>query len=390
MTGLAFIDLESSGVTPLLPGLRSPRYLGNGRLLAVDADGRLVSARIDPDTGEVLEAPVLRIEGLNLWLSGTPGYDLAADGTLVYLSGVASDPDRLLGWLDVSGTFTRMSERAGEYFVDSFVSPDGTMLVLETTMGDDTTIAIHDIERDVQTALVPGGRIAFPVWSPDSRHVIYRQLDDDGAHMYRAPIDRSTAPEHLLTADEGRFILPMSWSPDGTTLLYVDSGNRWRNPEASNALWLLPLDGSDPQPFLDTEASETDGRFSPDGNWIAYQSNQTGTMEIYVRPLAGGGEFKISADGGREPEWNPAGGQLFFISRGSTLMVADIDLRGATPIVSPERELFRFPEGTGGGPWAPAPDGERFLATQISGLVNGSEGRSLLAIFNWSLLRDWQ
>jgi len=386
-TGLVFVDVESGRIEPLLTDYRAPAHLGDGRILAADQQGRLVSARIDTATGALVEPPVVRLEGVALGGASSAPYALSADGTLVYVEGVSTVSEQILGWLDADGGFTPVTSRGDVYEIDSFVSPDGRYLAVEMANEGETSIAIHDIDRDVRTALVPGAPIAFPVWSPDSQSVAYRLVGEEVAGIYRAPVDRSEPPTLLLAVAEGRFALPTDWSPDGQYLLYVDTASRVRGTGGGNDLWLLPTDGGEPKPFLVTDASEIDARFSPDGRWVAYPSNQSGRYEIYVRALDGGGEFQISADGGTSPEWNPAGGQIFF-ARGRDIHVADIDISGATPIVSPERLLVEWPAALRPNLWAPAPDGERFLVAQFENA--DSDTRSVRAIFNWSLLQEWQ
>jgi hypothetical protein len=383
---VVFATVDSSETTELIAQHFSPRYLGNGRVLVADTQGRLLSVRIDPATGVMSEAPVVRLEGLSLWNGLAAGFDIANDGTFAFSAGATAASDLILGWLDPAGAFTPVTERGGQYEIDSFVSPNGRLLAVEIP-GEETTIAIHDLERDVLTELVPGAPIAFPVWSPDSRYVAYRFVAEAHRAIYRAPVDRSAAPELLLEAAEDRYVLPTDWSPDGAHIIYVDTPSRTRRPNGGNDLWLLPLDGSEPVEYLATPASEIDGRFSPDGKWVAYASNQSGRYEVYLRPLAGGGEFRISGDGGSSPEWNPMGGEIFF-QAGDNIHVADIDVSGATPIVSPERLLVEWSSDLRTRLWAPSADGTRFLVAQINNPDAGS--RSVQAIFNWSLLQDWQ
>jgi len=386
--GLVFLDTTTGEVSGLLAEHRSPLYLGEGRILAVDARGVLISARIDPSSGAIVEPPAVQVEGLGLWIGLAAAFAVADDGTLVYLSGSGAAVEQLLAWLQPSGAIEPLTQRGGLYQIDSSVSPDGTRVAVEIRDEAGTSIAIHDIERDVRTALVPGAPIAFPVWSPDSKYIAYRLIEEGRSGIYRAPVDRSEAPELMLAAPEDGFALPTDWSSDNRYLLYVDSTHRSRQRGAAhNDLWLLPLDGADPRPFLATDAGEIDGRFSPDSRWVTYVSDQSGGDQIYVRALDGGGEFQISAAGGTSPEWSPAGGQLFF-ARGADIYVVDIDITGATPIVSPERVLVEWPSGLRPNLWAPAPDGKRFLVAQFK----DSEGdqRSIRAIFNWDLLREWR
>jgi len=360
----------------MLEGYRSPLHLGGGRILVVDGDGRLFSAKVDLSTGALVEPPSLRLEGMAL-SSGTSGaYGVSVDGTLVFLSGPIAG-GTALAWLDGSGAYEILSERRGSYQVDSRVSPDGTRLALEV---EGTSVLLHDIARDVPTPLVPGVQAAFPVWSPDSKHIAYYR---EGDGLYRAPADRSAAPNLLASPPDGRFYLPMDWSPDGEWVLYVDSSSDTREEAGDNDLWLIPAEGGEPRAFLQSGASEVDGRFSPDGRFVAYQSDQSGRNEVFVRALAGGGELQISADGGFSPEWSQSGLQLFF-ERDREIRVVDIDTRGDVPAVSPERLLTEFPSDVIGDLWHPHPGGDRFLVSLRAGATEGRP--EIHVIFNWSFL----
>ena len=371
----------------ILEGYRTPLPLESGRVLAVDARGRLASLTLDAETATVVTQPVIVLEGLGL-SSGIAGvYDVSDDGMLVYRSGdgtTAEGGGMLLAWVDASGGIDIISQRPGDFQIDSRVSPDGSRLVLEATEDGTTSVWVHEIERDVRTALTPGAVTSFPVWSPDGRDVVYTG-GEDPAGIFVAPVDRSRAPELLLENPPERFLLPTDWSRDGSMILYVSSPSPTRVRDGGNDLWLLPTDGSEPREFLATDASEVDPRFSPDGRWIAYQSDQTGRSEIYVRGVEGGGEFRISGDGGVSPEWNPAGGQIFF-ERGRTLWAVEIDTAGATPAVAQESLLLNFPPQARVSLWSPHPEGDRFLMS-VLGDGGGTGASQLVAILNWPVLR---
>ncbi|NKB89321.1 MAG: protein kinase [Acidobacteria bacterium] len=385
--GIVLIDTASDTVTEILAGYTMPMPLGGGRLLAVDSIGRLVSLEIDLDDGSVVQPPIVRVEGLGITGMNSAGYGISDEGTLVYLAGdVGGAHEEFLSWLYPDGTVERFSERGIEYQVDTFPSPDGTMVAAEfitNAASNEVTIHVHDVARDVSTPLLPGSKSSFPVWSPDSRRIAYYLGDPTAPGIYSAPVDRSELPTLLLAQTESGFPLPIHWSPDGNSLLYVLSGNQFRSATVElNDLWLLPLDGSQPRELVATSAREIEGRFSPDGRWIAYESDATGEPEIYVKAIAGGGEYRISAQGGSEPEWNPRGGQLFFL-QGNDIRVVDIDIDGATPSVSPERILVSmagllFKQRL----YAAWPDGEKFL---VAAHNERAATQSVRAIFNWSL-----
>ena len=381
--GLGVVGAGDDGVTDLMADYRSGRHLGDGLILAVDGRGQLASARIDPDRGTIVEPPVIQIEGLALSSGAAGAFDISDTGMLVYLAGPTSTMQQTLSWLHRNGTIESITERKGIYQVDSRVSPDGRSLALELTDGSLTSVWIHDLERDVRSALLPGAATSFPVWSPDGKHVAYyADAGVDAPGLYRVPIDRSTAPVLLLERADGAYALPTDWSSVGHSILYVKSGSLTRNPSSENDLWMVPAAGGEPQPVLAVAASVVDGRYSPDGKWIAYQSNQTEQNEIYLRPAGGGGELRISAEGGTSPEWRADGRELFFQKR-RTLQVVDVDLGQAPPRVSAERELVTIPLSARVNLWSPAPDGERFLVA-ISG--DPTARARLHAIFNWGFL----
>jgi serine/threonine-protein kinase len=387
--GLVLIDLEAGTFTPFMPGYRSPLHVGDGVILAADAQGRLVSARINLDDGTIIDPPAVRMEGLSLSGGIAGAYSLADDGTFVFMAGESTQSDvQYLSWLSPSGEVERFSERGTQYQVDTFPSPDGTMVAAEfvtDVAANEVTIHIHDIERDISAPLVPGSSSSFPVWSPDSRQLAYMVDTGDAPGIYRAPVDRSELPTLLLAQPDGAFALPTDWSPDGSSLLYVLSSNRFRSSQAEvNDVWLLPLDGSEPRALVETPAREIDGRFSPDGRWFAYESDQDGHGQVFVRALTGGGVYQISADGGHSPEWNTAGDMLYFIHQGD-IRAVDIDTSGATPNVSPERDIVAL-----NGPqfradlYAPWPNSDRFLVA--SNNLGDDAIRNIRAIFNWSFL----
>jgi Tol biopolymer transport system component len=200
----------------------------------------------------------------------------------------------------------------------------------------------------------------------------------DPQGIYVVPVDRSAPPRLLLAEPEGKRLLPMDWSPDGKSLLYVQSATLQRVRAADNDLWRLPVEGGDPEPFLATGASEIDARYSPDGRWVAYTSDQSSQYEIYLRPAAGGGEVRVSADGGLDPEWNPSGGELFFL-RGRDLYSVEVRSNAARP-VSAERKLLTLPGGARPRFLLPSADGKRFVISQLG---DTQQARTVHAILNW-------
>jgi hypothetical protein len=379
--GLAVVGANVEEPKITLEGYRSPVHLGDGEVLTVDDRGRLAAARFDTVTGAVTVPPVVRVEGLALVNGVIAAYDVSETGTLAYVAGSVAESGETIAWLDREGRQTTATARKGTHDTDSRLAPDGLSLALEVAGTETSPISIwiHDLERDVRAALTPGVRATFPVWSPDSRRVIAHLGDGiDPAGIYVVPVDRSEPPKLLLADPEGKYQLPMDWSPDGKSLLFVQSSTLTRNRAADNELWILPVDGGEATPFLATGASEIDGRYSPDGRWVAYTSDQSGQYEIYLRPAAGGGEVRVSADGGLDPEWNPQGGELFFL-RGMNLLAVDVRADVARP-VGAERSVLTLPRNARPRFLLPSADGQRFV---ISMFGDTQQANAVQAILNW-------
>jgi hypothetical protein len=379
--GLVVVGAGIAEPTLILENYRHPFHVGDGEVLTVDERGRLASARFDLETGAVLAPPVVRVEGLALVGGTVPAYDVAANGMLAYVAGSVAEAGETLAWLDRSGDVTVATSRKGTHDTDSRLAPDGLSLALEVAGTETSPISvwIHDLERDVRAALTPAVRATFPVWSPDSRRVIARLGDGiEPQGIYVVPVDRSEPPTLLLAEPEGKRLLPMDWSPDGRSVLYVQSATLTRTRAADNDLWRLPIEGGDPEAFLATGASEVDARYSPDGRWVAYMSDQSGQYEIYLRPAAGGGEVRVSADGGLDPEWNPSGGELFFL-RGRDLYSVELRANATRP-VSAERKLLTLPGPAKGRFLLPSADGQRFVISQSG---DTQQANTVHAILNW-------
>jgi len=173
------------------------------------------------------------------------------------------------------------------------------------------------------------GRSGLPVWSPDGRHIAYRSASG-GFRVWWVRSDGAGAPQLLLESPNN--LVPHSFSPDGRPLAYQEV-----SPETGYDLWTLPLDISDPdrpkpgkpEPFLRTPAAELGPAFSPDGRWIAYRSNESGSDEIYVRPFPGpGGKWQVSTVGGSSPFWSRNGRELFYEASDRRIMVLEYTVEG--------------------------------------------------------------
>jgi Tol biopolymer transport system component len=195
-----------------------------------------------------------------------------------------------------------------------------------------------------------------PTWTPDGKWISFYSDNEGGQNLFWQLADGSGGPDRLTTSDHIQ--APMSSSPDGKLLAFLDVG-----PATGWDIWVLRLGDRTAQPFLQTAFSESAPRFSPDGRWLAYFSNESGRFEVYMTPYPGPGRKEpISTEGGTEPVWNPNGRELFYRS-GDKMMAVDIVTQPGFAVGKPH-VLFE-------GPYVPTPltfpnydvssDGQRFL-----------------------------
>jgi Tol biopolymer transport system component len=216
---------------------------------------------------------------------------------------------------------------------------------------------LYDLSRETLTRLTFGGTLnQAPVWAPDGKRIAFQSNREGRLNVFSQLADGSGGLERLTTGEDTS--APHSWSSDGQLLAYVDV-----NPTTGWDIWVLRLSDRQAQPFLQTSSNESAPRFSPDGRWLAYTSDETGYSEVYVQPYPGpGGKWQISSDGGMEPMWNASGRELFYRS-GRKMMAVEIATKPSFSAGKP-RMLFegdylptplQFPN------YDVSPDGQRFL-----------------------------
>ena len=216
-----------------------------------------------------------------------------------------------------------------------------------------------------------------PAWSPDGRYVAY-----NGSQGIDRKATNGAAPEELLLPSR-TLAVPKSWSPDGRYLIYAQI-----NPGTGADLFALPIGPPDPHPLVlaQTQATEAQGQFSPDGHWVAYTSNESGQSEIYVisfPPAPNEGRWVVSRGGGVMPRWRRDGKELFFISPDWKMMAVDVSthptFQSGTPHALFDTEMVDTGIRTGPMSWDIAPDGKRFLIIS----ENSAGASSLNVILNW-------
>jgi len=281
-------------------------------------------------------------------------------GTLVYRKsdGTASFAVTLQ-WLDSSGKKEAMPARAA-FLSSPTVSPDGRRIALEAIqrVGTSRDIWVYDTQRDSMTRLTFGKTFYYhPVWSPDGQYVVFATLNDG---IFQARADGSGTLQALFL--KAPYLAPGSFSPDGKRLAYINAYG------GDYGIWTVPVEqqsgqlkAGKPEPFLvGNSSNDAEPSFSPDGHWLAYQSDESGTNEVYVRafpaPSAGqGGKWQISTNGGTRPHWSGSGHELVY-QLGDQLMTTSYTVKGETFVAEKPRVwVAKF----GGTEWDLSPDGKR-------------------------------
>jgi Tol biopolymer transport system component len=244
----------------------------------------------------------------------------------------------------------------GEYHNPAF-SPGGDRLAfnLADPRSGENDIWVRDLKRGVSSRFTFGAGEAFaPLWSPDGRLIVFRH---DLDLFEKAAGGQEGEEKLLLKSDELK--VPCDWTRDGRYIVFQSRGK-----ETSWDIWILPTFGDrKPVPFLKTQFAEALPVFSPDGRFLAYQSNESGRNEIYVQSFPGpGGKWQISAAGGVEPRWRADGKELYYRAPDQKVMAVEVQTGGGfTPGVPQPLFLGRFDAANARNRYLPTADGRRFL-----------------------------
>jgi serine/threonine-protein kinase len=375
---LEIVDLESGEREVVHRGGTYGRYLANGFLAYVN-EGTLFAAPFDLAERKFTRTPAPAIQGI----SATSGaqYDVSDQGTLVYVEGDAGSQKYELVSVDRRGSATSLTGDL-QTFVEPRFSPDGRRLSVEIITGTSSDSWVYDLERGTATRLTfNSGADSVPVWSPDGTSIVFSSDKEGGQNLYRKLADGSGEEERLTEGGAGQFA--SSWSPDGRFILFSEVNTR-----TGNDILYLPLDGDrKPLPFLVTEFSEAEGAFSPDGRWVAYQSEDSARSEVFVRPFPPrGGKWQLSVEGGTHPRWSKSGKEVFFRS-GNSVMMVEVDITGDALRAGTPTKLFEGPflqAAIGGNVYADydvSADGQRFA------LLRGENRQAVpdhvILVFDW-------
>ena len=309
---VASLSLRDRQVSTLTGGTLA-RYVPTGHLLHVTATGTMTIAPFDPSTSE-LGAPVALVEGLRMTQYTSPHVALSANGTLAYLTGAGFGIQRLV-WVDRDGTETSSDLFEPSDFEDVAISPDGNRVAItvegeEDRLGTTRRVDVYVVDRQSGRTyqLTSEGTNERPFWTTDGEQVTFSSMRD-GKWSFFTRVWDASAPVQLLFTPEGR-----AWSGDWTR----DEGLVYSEVDATGDFDILLVQPSGaasptPIPLLNSENSEGSPAVSPNGDFLAFTSNESGRDEVYVMPLRDPRNTRrVSSDGGQAPRWSREGDELFF------------------------------------------------------------------------------
>jgi serine/threonine-protein kinase len=346
----------------LLEGGTHPRY-SSGHLLYA-RDGKVLAVRFDPDRLELKGQSFTALEGVQMSRNGgVANFDVSAAGDLIYISGACDTGQRTLVWVDRSGNAEPLS-LAPKSYLHPRLSPDARKLAIEVE-GPNHDLYVYDFDRGVLANITTDGVSHWPVWSPDGRELVYRSGPMGHFTLWRVPADRSRKPQQVPAV--GRSQNAESWSPDGRTIAYTMG-----TPGVPASIMVADVNGArQAESFSKEKAPEGSSKFSPDGRWLAYCSNESGRAQVYVQAFPGPGpKIQISSDGGTDPVWKPKGGELYF-RNGDSMMAVTVSTAGDFKAGRPQ-ELWKGhyshgmstscgPPGATSSNYDVTADGKRFL-----------------------------
>jgi dipeptidyl aminopeptidase/acylaminoacyl peptidase len=372
---------EPKNVRRLMGGDAHVSYAAPGHLLFV-RDNNLMAQAFDTQRLEFKGEPFVVADHVGSALNrNTSDFSISANGVLAWRS--SAPGARQLTWVDRKGKqIDGLDAREDYWGFGVRFSPEGNKIALSMTDASNPmeNIWLWDLVRGSKSRFTFGttGEQSSPVWSPDGRRIVFSLRERTDYSFYWK--DTSGAGNEELLLKSAQFSLPTDWSRDGRFIIFEQA-----DVNGKMHMWVLPMFGErKPAPVLQTEFDETNATFSPDGRWIAYNSNESGRFEVFVRPFTEGGQgitagkWQVSTAGGALPRWRRDGKELFFETLDGKMMAVPVKAGSQFAAEIPVA-LFDMHEA-GGFPYDVRADGQRFLI--IRTLAEGS-ARPVNICLNW-------
>jgi len=367
------VSADSAAIFAADPGQPAESGLGH---IVFQREGTLFSQPFNANRLQLTGEAVLVADQVGRFLN-LPSYSVSTNGVLIYHPGALYEATSQLTWFDRQGHATGTLGEPSAPTSLVRVSPDGTRVALTISDYAKSTrdIWVFDIGSGRRTRLTFDGQSQYPVWSPDGSRIVFARR---GGKLFRKNADGTGDEEPLPAA--GQDPIPTSWSRDGRYLLYTVSG-----AAGSTDIWVLPLEGdSKPFAFLSTPSAQGNAVFSPDGRWVAYPSNETGAVEIYVRPFppSNRGKWLVSNGASRlgPPSWRQDSRELYYMAADRSVVAVQVTADSVFHHGEP-KALFK-PPSTASYLSGVMPDGNRFLV-YLRTNVTPPSSPPFTVVLNW-------
>jgi serine/threonine-protein kinase len=376
---IAVLDLRTLTSTQLISGGSDARYIASGHLLYASADS-LLAVPFDPERRAVQGAPVPIAERVTTAVNGALNAAVTEHGVLVYVP-VGSEPARSLIWVDRRGREEAIPVSPGAYS-NPRLSPDGTKVALLVQDGG-ATIGVWDFKRQTLTRLGDGFAL---VWTTDGHRLVFakNQPATSIPTLHARAADGSGIETRLTTTDN----VQVPTSATATDHIISDE----RRPSTGTDIVRVRVDwstgqGASAEGLVETTSTEQNGDLSPDGRFLAFESNERGRFEIYATPYphVANGRWQLSRDGGTQPVWTSGGKELVFLDSSNRLTVVPVERDGSTLRAGVPTPLSIVPFRSTSFTWRAydvSRDGQRFLILK-DGAAGAASRPSLVIVQNF-------
>jgi serine/threonine-protein kinase len=380
---IALLDLKSGKYSTLFRGGRDAQYVASGHLIFL-AGLSLSAVKFDLARLAVVGEPVRIIDGLTIAPTATLNVSVTNQGTMLYLAGPESQPLRSLVWIDRQGHETAI-EAPPRPYESLRISPDGNQVAV-SVRDQQNDIWLWNFTRPTLTRLTSDPDIDLsPVWTPDGRHVVFSSARSGTFNLYAQDVEGAANAVRITKSLNTQ--LPDSITPDGRFVIGHQVPPRTKSDVVR---FVLAPPGKNPQTgsenLVQTPADEWNAELSPDGNFLAYTSDESGTSEVYVRPYPGvsAARWQISSGGGSEPLWARDGRELFYRSA-TKLMVVKVHSSGEIFEAGPPTTLMNVPASVNNAlrTYDVAADGQRFLMIKSGEMASEKVTPSFTIVQNW-------